>query len=146
MQKETYFYPSSLKNIEELIWLNKSDTNFLWVYKENEEQKAAAESMMIEKLIQNPRVLNLSLQDISILKYTGPERYHFIKKNFPVRKVVLFGIAPQDFGIQLQLPEYMIVQHLDYYFLKIDSPEELPNLPGNKKVLLAQSLQQLAAL
>ncbi len=146
MQKETYFYPSSLKNIEELLWLNKSDTNFLWIYKENEAQKVVAENMMIEKLIQNPRVLSSSLNEISILKFTGQERFHFIKKNFPVKKVVLFGIPPQDFGIQIQLQEYNIIPHLGYYFLKIDSPEELPNLPSNKKVLLAQSLQQLSSL
>lgn len=146
MQKETYFYPSSLKNIEELHWLNKSNTEFLWIYRENSEKREAAESMLTEKLILNPKVLNSSLEAISILKYTGNERFHFLKKNLPLKKTVLFGIPPQQFGIQLQLPEYQIIQHLDFYFLWVNAPEDLPSMPNDKKVLLAQKLIQLASL
>lgn len=146
MQKETYFYPSSLKNIEELLWLHKSDTNFLWIYQENPAKKEEAENMMVEKLIQNPRVLNSSLDDISILKYTGKERFHFLKKNFSLKKIVLLGINDKEFGVHLQLPPYEIVKHLDYYFLRIHSPEELATIPGTQKVALAQKLNELKAI
>ena len=84
MQKETYFYPSFIKNVEELTWLNKTNTEFLWIYQESESKSEEAESMMIEKLIKNPKVLNLSLDEISILKYTGQERFHYLIKNDPI--------------------------------------------------------------
>ncbi|HUH75549.1 MAG TPA: hypothetical protein VLZ75_14235 [Chitinophagales bacterium] len=146
MQKETYFYPSFIKNVEELIWLNKTDTEFLWIYQENEAQREEAEDMMIEKLIKNPRVLNSNLDKVSILKYTGQERFHFLIKNFPIKKVVVLGIEPKNIGIQLQLKPYEIVQHLNYYFLKIDAPEKLANLPKELKIALAQKLAQLSEI
>lgn len=146
MQKETYFYPSSLKNIEELSWLHKSDTNFLWIYQENPEKKSESENMMIEKLIQNSRVLNASMDEISILKYTGLEKFHFLKKNLSLKKIVLLGIDEKDLGIHLNLPAYEIVQHLDFYFLKIHAPELLSTIPGAQKVALAQKLVELKSL
>lgn len=102
--------------------------------------------MMMEKLIKNPRVLNASLDDISILQYTGKERFHFLKKSLPLKKIVLLGVDDQAFGIHLQLPPYEIVQHLDYYFLKIHAPEELSSIPGPQKMILAQKLLELKAL
>lgn len=146
MQKETYFAPSSIKNIEELTWLNKSNTNFLWVYQENIDQKDFIEDMLIDKLIQNPRVVNATLNDVSVLKYTGRERFHFLKKHFPIQKVVLFGIEPQDFGIHMNFPKYQIIPHLDYHFLKLDDVKDLSTLGRDSKIALAQSLQQLKAV
>ena len=146
MQKETYFYPSFIKNVEELTWLNKSKTEFLWIYEENESKKEDAESMMIEKLIQNPRVLNSNLEEISILKYTGQERFHYLLKNFPLKKIVILGIDPKKIGIQIQLKPYEIIQHLDYYFLQIDAPEKLTDLPKELKIALAQKLTQLSEI
>lgn len=119
---------------------------FLWIYRENPEKKDIAESMLTDKLILNSKVLNSSLEAISILKFTGNERFHFLKKNFSLKKIVLFGVMPQQFGIQLQLPEYQIIKHLDYYFLWVNAPEDLPSIPGDKKVLLAQKLTQLGSL
>ncbi|MCO5233822.1 MAG: hypothetical protein LC105_12805 [Chitinophagales bacterium] len=143
MQKETYFYPSSIKNIEELTWLNKSDTTFLWIYRENLDKKEEVEQMMINKLIENPRVLNSNIDSIAILKFTGKERFHFLAKHLTLKKIVLLGIQAQEIGIQIQIPEYEIVQHLDFSFLKIDSPEQLSTLNNQKKILLAQKLIEL---
>ncbi|MCO5230379.1 MAG: hypothetical protein M9958_04390 [Chitinophagales bacterium] len=143
MQKETYFYPSLIKNVEELTWLNKSDTSFLWIYRENIEKREEAEQMMINKLIENPRVLNSNIQVISILKFTERERFHFLAKNFNLKKIVLLGIEPQEIGIQFPLPEYVIVHHLHYSFLRIDAPENLSSLNSQRKVLLAQKLIEL---
>ncbi len=146
MQKETYFYPSFIKNVEELTWLNKTNTEFLWIYQENESQKEEAESMMIEKLIQNPRVLNSNLYEVSILKYSGQERFHVLIKNFPIKKVVILGIHPKKIGIQIQLKPYEIVQHLNYYFLLIDAPEKLADLHKDLKIALAQKLAELSKI
>lgn len=146
MQKETYFYPSFIKNVEELTWLNKTNTEFLWIYQESESKSEEAESMMIEKLIKNPKVLNLSLDEISILKYTGQERFHYLIKNFPIKKIVILGIDPKKIGIQLQLKPYEIIQHLNYYFLKVDAPENLADLPRDLKIALAQKLTQLSQI
>lgn len=146
MQNETYFYPSFLKSAEELIWLNKTNTEFLWIYEENESKREEAESMMIEKLIQNSRVLDSSLDKISILKYTGQERFHFLIKNFPIKKIVILGIDPKKLGIQIQLKPYEIIQHLNYYFLQVDAPEKLADLPRDLKIALAQKLTQLSKI
>ena len=146
MQNETYFYPSFLKSVEELIWLNKTNTEFLWIYEENESKREEAESMMIEKLIQNPRVLDSSLDKISILKYTGQERFHFLIKNFPIKKIVILGIDPKKLGIQIQLKPYEIIQHLNYYFLQVDAPEKLADLPRDLKIALAQKLAELSKI
>lgn len=146
MQKETYFYPSFIKNVEELIWLNKTNTEFLWIYEENEAEREQAETMMVEKLIKNPKVLDLSLDKISILKYTGQERFHFLIKNFPIKKIVILGIDPKKIGIQLQLKPYEIIQHLNYYFLQVDAPEKLADLPRDLKIALAQKLTQLSQI
>ena len=146
MQNETYFYPSFLKSVEELIWLNKTNTEFLWIYEENESKREEAESMMIEKLIQNPRVLDSSLDKISILKYTSQERFHFLIKNFPIKKIVILGIDPKKLGIQIQLKPYEIIQHLNYYFLQVDAPEKLADLPRDLKIALAQKLAELSKI
>lgn len=146
MQKETYFNPSSLKNIEELTWLNKSNTNFLWVYKEDLNQKDLIEEMMTDKLILNPKVLQASLDDISILKYTGNERFHFLRKHFTLKKIVLLGIDPEEFGIHIEFPEFHILQHLDYYFLRLGAPEKLGDLDRKHKLLLVQVLGKMAEL
>lgn len=146
MQNETYFYPSFLKSVEELIWLNKTNTEFLWIYEENESKREEAESMMIEKLIQNPRVLDSSLDKISILKYTGQERFHFLIKNFPIKKIVILGIDPKKLGIQIQLKPYEIIQHLNYYFLQVDAPEKLADLSRDLKIALALKLAELSKI
>jgi hypothetical protein len=126
--------------------MNKTNTEFLWIYEENESKGEEAESMMIKKLILNPRVLNSNLDKISILKYTGQERFHFLIKNFPIKKIVILGIEPKKLGIQLQLKPYEIIQHLDYYFLQVDAPEKLADLPRDLKIALAQKLTQLSEI
>lgn len=146
MQKNTYFNPSSLKKIEELTWLNKSNTNFLWVYKEDPNQKDLIEEMMIDKLILNPRVLHATLEDVSILKFTGKERFHFLKKHFPLNKIVFLGVQPEDFGIQINFPKFQILKHLDFYFLKLDAPEKLGSLDKKHKLLLVDVLNGISQL
>ena len=142
MQKDIYFFPSSLKNIEELTWLNEADTDCVWIYPENPQQKEAAEDMLIQKLILNPRVLNSDLKNIAILQYTGRERFHFLKKNTSFRKFALFGVEPKQMGIHLSLPKYQLVRFMGYEFLLLDKPELLKNLPKEKKILLAQVLRE----
>ncbi len=144
MQKDTYFNPSYLKNIKELTWLSYSNTRFLWIYEEKSGLEQEIESMLINKLIENPKILDTSTEHISILKFSGKERFHFLKKNFPLEKIVLFGVNPELFGIHIQFPEYEIIRHLDYYFLKLGAPETLADLNRQHKILLASKLKELA--
>ncbi|MCO5247850.1 MAG: hypothetical protein M9887_02715 [Chitinophagales bacterium] len=146
MQNETYFYPSLLKDIKELTWLNQGDTDFLWIYRENPEQKDLVEDMLIHKFLLNPKVMESSKEKVAILKYQPGLRFHFLHKNLQVRKIVLFGIPPQQFGVQLQMPKNQIVQHDGFYFLSTDAPEELAKQDVKHKILFAKNLQKLNSL
>ena len=59
---------------------------------------------------------------------------------------MILGIDPKKIGIQLQLKPYEIIQHLNYYFLKVDAPENLADLPRDLKIALAQKLTQLSQI
>ena len=143
MQNETYFYPSLLKDIKELTWLNEADSDFIWVYKENEDKKAIIEDTLIHKFLLNPKVIESSKDKIAILKYQPGLRFHFLIKHLKLKKIVLFGIEPKDFGIQIQMSKNQIIQHLDYYFLSTDAPDTLIEQTAKQKILFVQNLQNL---
>jgi len=146
LQKEIYFNPSVLKNADDLQWLSKSSSGNLWIYAPAAGQEAEAEDMLISKLITNPRVFNSTPDQYAILKYTGTERFHFVRRHHQAKKIVLFGVNPSSFGIHIKMPEYAIVPHLGYYFLWVDAAEKMPGLPAETKGKIVGLLKKLESL
>lgn len=138
-----YFNPSILKNESELQWMRKGDGISLWVFQCPDEQMSAAEDMMIEKLIRNPKVLNENPDSFHLLRFTGKERLSFIRKQIKLEKVVLLGIPPAEFGIHIKWPQYNILSHAGIDFLQLDAPHLMPSLPSAQKGSIAHSLKLL---
>jgi hypothetical protein len=141
LQKEIYFNPSVLRSSEELQWLRQGTSEVLWVFQASDAGMVAAEDMMIHKLIMHPKLLNDQPERYNILRFSGVERLHIIRKWLDVRKVVLLGVTPAAFGIHIPCPSYEIVSHAGIQFLSIDAPEQMPALPPATKSQLASVIK-----
>jgi hypothetical protein len=143
LQKDTCFNPSPYRNKDDLEWLSYSDSGNLWIYQTVSGKEAAAEDMMLNKLIANPKVLNRSAGNFSILKYQGYERLGAISKMLPVNKILILGIPPRQLGIHLPIKPYEIFKHSDKAFLWMDSPDKMPDLTPALKGKIVTLLQTL---
>jgi hypothetical protein len=141
LQKEIYFNPSMLRDVSELQLLRHGKSGNLWVFQASESGYAVAEDMMLNKLIANPKLLNDQPDRYDILRFTGKERLHFVRKQMEVRKVLLLGVPAVAFGIHIQCPLYQIVEHAGIHILLMDAPEKMPGLAPNVKGQLASVLK-----
>jgi len=143
LQKEIYFNPGRTKNPEELHWLSTSDADTLWVFTCPEAAAAVAEDMLISKLIKNPKLLNDDPAHYNILSLQAGVRLSTLMKIRTFRKVVLFGVHPPMFGIHFPLPLYAIVPHNGMFFLCLDAPDSMLQLPPAAKTSIASALKEL---
>lgn len=141
MQKEIYFNPSMLRDVSELQLLQNGKSGILWVFQASEKGYATAEDMILNKLIANPKLLNNQPDRFAILRFTGKERLHFVRKQIEVKKVLLLGVPAAAFGIHIQCPLYQVVEHAGMYFLMMDAPEKMPGLAPSVKGQLASVLK-----
>ena len=118
----------------------------VWLYQVNEGKESVAEDMMLNKLIGNPRLLDDSAANYSILRFTGKERLGVLMKIMQIKKFVLLGVQPSSAGIHFPLQPYQQVVHNGIAFLSIDAPEKMPDMSPQQKTLLAQVLKSFKEL
>jgi hypothetical protein len=135
------FNPTLVKSISDLIFLTKSDAGTVWLYQVSTDKESLSEDMMLNKLIANPKLLDDSTDNYTILRFTGKERLGTFLKLMPVRKFVLLGVQPSAAGIHFPLQPYQPVVHNGIAFLSVDAPEKMPEMSPQQKTLLAQVLK-----
>jgi len=141
LQKEIYFNPSMLRDVSDLQLLRHGKSGNLWVFQASVNGSEVAEDMMLNKLIANPKLLNDVPDRFDILRFTGKERLHFVRKQMEVKKVLLLGVPAAAFGIHIQCPLYQIVEHAGLHILLVDAPEKMPGLTPHLKGQLVSVLK-----